>query len=75
MFLMAYVRLCKNKLNSKSFYNVLFNSIQIRRMQDVLIQMQEKLKTNNERSNHNLYLAAQKSLENENKKMENVINV
>lgn len=44
-------------------------------MQDVLIQMQEKLKTNNEKSNHNLYLAAQKSLESENKKMENVINV
>lgn len=44
-------------------------------MQDVLIQMQEKLKTNSEKSNHNLYLAAQKSLENENKKIENVINV
>ncbi|VVC27255.1 Hypothetical protein CINCED_3A025340 [Cinara cedri] len=48
---------------------------EIRRMQDVLVQMQEKLKTNNEKSNHNLYLAAQKSLENESKKMDNVINV
>jgi len=44
-------------------------------MQDILVQMQDKLKTNNEKSNHNLYLAAQKSLENENKKIENVINV
>lgn len=48
---------------------------EIRRMQDILVQMQDKLKTNNEKSNHNLYLAAQKSLENENKKIENVINV
>lgn len=44
-------------------------------MQDVLVQMQEKLKTNNEKSNHNLYMTAQKSLENESKKMDNVINV
>jgi hypothetical protein len=44
-------------------------------MQDVLIQMQEKLKTNSEKCNQNLYLTAQKSLENESKKIENVINV
>ncbi|XP_050536452.1 septin-2 [Daktulosphaira vitifoliae] len=48
---------------------------ELRRMHDVLAQMQEKLKSNNEKSNHSLYLSAQKSLEKENKKMENVINV